>query len=106
MLIFGRRRAHEGLKVPLVGFCRETPRGPNPWFHVFPPRPKVGVSRLKTSYVSLKKTLSVYICVCLLMWTHARVRVCVLLCVYVCVRVCLRACIFLCALPVSVSEYK
>jgi len=43
--------------VPLVGFCRETPRGPNPWFHVFPPRPKVGVSRLKTSYVSLKKTL-------------------------------------------------
>jgi len=24
---------------PLVGFCRETPRGPNPWFHVFPPRP-------------------------------------------------------------------
>jgi hypothetical protein len=57
MLIFGRRRAHEGLKVPLVGFCRETPRGPNPWFHVFPLRPKVGVSRLKTSYVSLKKTL-------------------------------------------------
>ena len=24
---------------PLVDFCRETPRGPNPWFHVFPPRP-------------------------------------------------------------------
>jgi len=24
---------------PLVGFCRETPRGPNSWFHVFPPHP-------------------------------------------------------------------
>jgi hypothetical protein len=38
-LDFGPRRAHEGLKVPLVGFCRETPWGQNPWFHIFPPRP-------------------------------------------------------------------
>jgi len=22
-----------------LDFCRETPRGPNSWFHVFPPRP-------------------------------------------------------------------
>lgn len=28
--------------ITLVDFCWETPRGPNSWFHVFPPRPNKG----------------------------------------------------------------
>jgi hypothetical protein len=29
----------KGSRGSLVEFCQETPRGPNPWFHVFPPLP-------------------------------------------------------------------
>ena len=32
-------RTPSGSRGPLVDFCREIPQGPNPWFHVFPPRP-------------------------------------------------------------------
>ena len=90
--------AHEGLKVPLVGFCRETPWGPNPWFHVFSPRPNSrgftskDVIRLQKRSTGVCVHVCVCVCVCLCVCACVCVCVCVCVCAYMCVCVCVRVC--------------